>query len=213
MQEIKRIVIVGALLICASVLYGARPFTTDDAGIVEQGMHEMELGIDFWSESVMPGLGFKHGLTSRMDLGVGVGYTLIPEEEAGFGGAELGLKFSIVPDLLAFSVVGSFGHEAYALNGILTKNFGPVEIDANFGYETAVIGDEDDRLIYAVAAIYSMGVFAFGIEGAGESSGLERWLTGGRYTLKDGLSVDAGISGGFQEDADIYATVGIHCEF
>lgn len=197
----------------ASWLYGARPFTTDDAGTVAQGIHELELGGDFWSEEAALGLGFKHGLTERMDLGVGIGHTLAPEEDIGFGNAELGVKFAIIPDLFAFSVIGSFGREAYFLNGIITRSLGPVEIDANFGYETAFTTGEDDTVIYALAAILNAGSFAFGAEGAGDKDGLHSWLVGGRYTLLEGIAVDAGITGGFEEDAATTATAGIHCEF
>jgi hypothetical protein len=200
-------------MLWAGGLYGARPFTTDDAGTVAQGIHELELGVDFLSEEVTPGLSFKHGLTERMDLGVGVGYTLAPEENVGFGNAELGLKFSVVPDLFAFSVIGSFGHEEYILNGIITRNLGPVEIDANFGYETGSAVDEDDTVIYALAAIFNAGPHAFGVEGAGDKDGLYSWLVGGRYTLLEGIAIDAGITGGFEEDAVITATAGLHCEF
>jgi hypothetical protein len=201
------------VLLCTGLLFGARPFATDDAGTVAQGIHELELGVDFWSEEVALGLGFKHGLTGRMDLGVGIGHTLAPEEYAGFGGAELGLKFAIIPGFLAFSVTGSFGQDAYLLNGIITHNLGPIEIDANFGYETAFTNDEDGTVTYMLAAILNTGCYAFGVEGSGEEDGLQYWLVGGRYTLLDGLALDAGISGGFEDDAVMTATAGFHYEF
>ncbi len=201
------------LLLCLGFGYGARPFATDDAGIVTQGMHELEAGIDFWSEEASLGLGFKHGLTDRMDIGVGLGRTLAPEEAVEFENAELGMKFSIIPDFVAFSVSGSFGHEEYFLNGIITRCFGPVEFDANLGYETDFTGDEEGTVIYSLAAIFGGGSYAFGAEASGDKDGLGYWLVGGRYSFIEGFAVDAGIAGGFEDDAATTATAGIHYEF
>ena len=196
-----------------SFVHGARPFATDDAGIVAQGIHELEFGVDFWSEDASLGFNFKHGLTARMDIGVGFGHTLIPEEDAGFGNAELGVKFGIIPDLIAFSLSGSFGHQEYVLNGIVTRSFGPAEIDVNLGYEAEFAGDEDGTVVYSLAAMLSGESYAFGVEGAGDKEGLGYWLIGGRYFFIEGFAVDAGIAGGFEDDEEMTATAGIHFEF
>lgn len=212
MNEAKRCVILGLVVFYASGLYAARPFSTDDAGTVERGVHELEFGCDFWSDEAALGVGFKHGLTDRMDLGVGFGHGIAPEEIAGFENAELCLKFAFIPDLFAASITGSFGHAAYVLNGIVTHNLGPIEIDGNFGYETGGIAGEDGTIIYALAFLFNIGSYAIGIEGAGDKDRLQTWLVGGRYALFDGLAVDAGISGGFEEDAALIAAAGIHYE-
>jgi hypothetical protein len=205
--------IVFSQLLCLSGLYGARPFATDDAGTVELGVHELECGIDFWSEDAVFGLGFKHGLTERMDLGVGVSYVIAPEESNGFEIAELGVKFALIPDVFSASLTGSFGDAAYTLNGIITQGVGPLEVDGNFGYEATGISGEEGTIIYALAVIFNAESFAFGVEGAGDEDGLQSWLVGGRYSLLDGLALDAGIAGGFEEDADMNATAGVHYEF
>jgi hypothetical protein len=214
LREIKGCLFLLIAILWVGGLYGARPFSTDDAGTVEQSIYELELGLDFWSGEARPGLGFKHGLTDRMDLGVGLGYTMAPEEEAGFENAELGLKFVMIPHLFAVSITGSFGLEAYMLNGIVTRTFGPLEVDGNFGYETAgTASDVGGTITYALALIFDAGQYAIGIEGVGEKDGLQTWLVGGRYNLFDGFAADVGIYGGFGEDSEMAATIGIHYEF
>jgi hypothetical protein len=212
-QEMKLCVIIGVMLVCVSGLHGARPFATDDAGTVEQGIHELEFGCDFWSKEAALGLGFKHGLTERMDLGVGLAYIIEPEEDNGFEGAELGVKFALIPDVLAASLAGGFGDAAYTINGIFTQTIGPLEIDGNFGYEATGITGEEGTIIYALAVILDAGAYAFGVEGMGNKDGLQAWLVGGRYTLVDGFAADIGVSGGFEEDVTMTATAGIHYEF
>ena len=211
--EMRSGVIITITVLCFSGLHGARPFTTDDAGTVETGVHELEVGCHFWSEDVSFALGFKHGLTERMDLGVGFGYVMSPEENAGFVPAELGVKFALIPDVFSASLAGSFGDAVYAINGIVTQSFGALEIDGNFGYEATGTTDEVGTVIYALALILNAGQYAVGVEGGGDKDGLQAWLVGGRYASFKGFAVDAGISGGFEEDADMTATLGLHYEF
>ena len=201
------------VFICVGWLCGARPFATDDAGTVEQGLHELEFGVDFWSEEAALGLGFKHGLTHRMDLGVGFGYIIAPEDNEGFESAELGVKFVLIPDVFSASLTGTFGDAAYAINAIVTRGLGPFEIDGNIGYQTTGIVDEAGTVIYSLAVIVDAGSLAFGAEGAGDKDGLQYWLIGGRYAVMDGFAIDAGIVGSFENDMDMNATAGIHYEF
>jgi hypothetical protein len=79
---------------------------TDDAGTVAPETFELETGVDFWKDAATGCIGLKHGVTNRMDLGFGFGYSPQPEDERGFSGAELGLKFAIVPELLAVTAAG-----------------------------------------------------------------------------------------------------------
>jgi hypothetical protein len=62
-----------ALAMCQSAL-AARPFETDDAGTVAPGTFESEFGSESWKDDAAFGIGLKHGLTERMDLGVSMGY-------------------------------------------------------------------------------------------------------------------------------------------
>ena len=213
LKHFMKCVIVVCFIVCVTELYGARPFATDDAGTVEQGVHELEFGCDFWSEDAVIGLGFKHGLTERMDLGVGFAYIIEPDEENGFEGAELGVKFALIPNLFSASLTSTFGDAAYTLNGIVTRNLGPLEIDGNLGYEATGISGEEGTIIYALAVIFNAEQFAFGVEGAGDKDGLRSWLMGGRYAILEGFAVDAGISGEFEDDAVSTLVAGIHYEF
>lgn len=190
-------------------LYAARPFTIDDAGIVEVAGYELELGYDFWDEEGGLGLGFKHGLTEKMDIGVGFGYCLIPQENRDFNSAEPCLKYAIIPELFATSFATSLGDYPFCLNGILTRTIGPIEVDANFGYATG-----DSTITYATALIYGLGKIDFGIEALGDKEGLQnlQWQLGGRYRILDGFAVDAGFSSDFRLEAKT-ATFGLHYEF
>lgn len=201
-----------AALLCSSAVFGARPFSTDDAGTVESGGCELEAGYDFGQDEGALGLGFKHGLTKKMDIGVGFGYTVVSEPEHMFTPAEFCLKYALIPDLLAASFTNEFGSSAYDINTILTKVFEPVEFDVNLGYSAS--GDADDGMMfYALAGILGFDKFDIGAEASGDSDGLQGWLAGGRYKLKDGINLDIGVSGGFDEDAVIMTTVGLHYEF
>jgi hypothetical protein len=213
MRSLMRDAMFSGMLMCVSWLYGARPFATDDAGTVEQGLHELEFGMDFWSEEATLGTGFKHGLTDRVDLGIGFGYVIAPEEDEGFENAELGVKFALIPNVFSASLAGTFGDAAYTINSIVTQALGPLEIDGNVGYETTGIADEAGTVVYGLAVFLDVGSVALGAEGAGDKDGLQYWLIGGRYAVMEGFAIDAGIVGGFEEDADMNATAGIHYEF
>jgi hypothetical protein len=206
-------IIMCVVMVWVSVLEAARPFATDDAGIVESGGYELELGGDFWEDEAMLGLGFKHGLTDRMDIGVGFGYTIYPEQAEGISEAELGLKFALIPDLFAASFTGGLGTTAYSLNGIITYAFNSIEIDGNLGYEAIPIQGQEGTVFYCLAVILGMDKFVIGAEASGNKDGLDTWLAGGRYQIVDGFAVDLGFSGGFEQGAGNILTAGFHYEF
>jgi hypothetical protein len=189
-------------------MYGARPFATDDAGTVPAAGYELEVGYDFWEDEGTFGIGFKHGLTEKMDIGIGFGYNVITEPKRYFSGAELCLKYSFVPDMIAASFTTEFNASEYALNGIFTRGLGGLEIDANFGYSTA-----DSSITFGLACIYVRERLGFGVECSGDDDGLERWLGGVRYDIVEGFAVDLGISGGFEENNGNVAMIGLHYEF
>ena len=180
--------------------------------MVEQGKYELEMGYDFGEDEGMLGLGFKHGLTQKMDIGVGFGYTVVSVSENRLTPAELCLKCALIPDLLAISVTNELGSSGYDINGILTKVFEPIELDANLGYSAT--GDTTaGAMFYALAVIAGFGNIDFGAETSGDKDGLRNWLVGGRYKLRKGLNLDIGIFGGFKADNAIITTAGLHYEF
>jgi len=201
---LNKIMMVGTIMVC--IAFGARPFGTDDAGTVSPAGYELELGYDLWSEIGTLGLGFKHGLTEKMDIGIGFGFNLVTEPKNSFIPSELCLKYALLPDFLATSFTAEIGGSSYTLNGILTRCFGPVEFDANLGYITG-----DSSITYAGSIIYGIGDIALGVEVLGDKE-TQSFLVGGRWTIKEGLMVDAGFTGDFDFEEKI-ATFGIHYEF
>jgi hypothetical protein len=196
---------IAIIFVLVGLAFAARPFGTDDAGTVSPGAYELELGYDLWSEIGNLGLGFKHGLTDKMDIGIGFGFNLLTEPKNSFTPSELCLKYVILPDFLATSFTAEIGGSSYALNCILTRCLGPVEFDANLGYLTG-----DSSITYSGAVIYSFGNLALGGEVLGEKE-TQNFLVGGRWTIKEGLMLDAGFTGDFDFEEKI-ATFGIHYE-
>jgi hypothetical protein len=191
----------------------ARPFATDDAGTVPAGGYELEAGYDWGEEEGVFGVGFKHGLTEKMDIGVGFGYTIETEPEDSFTPAELSLKFALIPDLLAVSFTHEFGDSNYALNSIFTRAFGPLEVNANLGY-SATGTEENGLMTYALSLILGTGEnFDIGAELLGDEDNLQSLLIGARYHIKEGFSLDVGFSKGIGDDIDDMVTAGFHYEF
>ncbi|MCX8093162.1 MAG: hypothetical protein N3E50_03235 [Candidatus Goldbacteria bacterium] len=194
----------------------ARPFATDDAPTVAFGEYEIELGYDFNKETGEFGLGFKHGLTNSMDIGIGFGYITI--SSPNFTPPEISLKYAIIQDTLSFSFVNELGTSNYVINAIFTKKiFEFIEIDVNIGYSLLYPGQiaESHTVTYALAVIAGFEKIDIGIEALGDKEGFKDWQIGSRYSLFDGFNLDAGISGGFKDfqAEEILGTVGLHYEF
>jgi hypothetical protein len=191
---------VGAFCVIAQIavapVNAARPFATDDAGTVTQGLFEVETGCDFWKESVTAGIGLKHGVTDRMDIGIGYGYKTLPDSERGFEGAEIGLKFGLIPDLLALSANGSLGDKCYGVNGILSKGLGSLSLDFNLGM-TATADTNDADLTYGLCCHYDGERFGVGTEIGGTHESLSFWQVGFNCMMCNWLTFDAGINGDF----------------
>jgi hypothetical protein len=90
----KKIGFVLLLMLIPATVFGARPLSTDDAGVVDLGSYEVEFGYGFLSEgddieSHGLGLSIKHGITERLDFGIGVG----PNEESPELKLPLGLTY------------------------------------------------------------------------------------------------------------------------
>ena len=212
-MECSLLRIVTVIGVGAAILFAARPFNTDDAGTVASSGFELELGTDVWQDDAVLGLSFKHGLTDRMDVGVSLGYTMLPDTADGFENAELSFKFAILPDLFSTSFTTVLGGLDYVVNGILTHDVGPVEIDINLGFATTGMGGIDGDLVYGLAAIYVMDRFGLGAEMSGNQDEVQSWLGGVRFQVFPGFAVDGGLTGDFHEEKDLAATVGIHYEF
>jgi len=203
----KKVLFYSLGLAVLSFLYAARPFATDDTKTVAPVGYELELGYDFSEDEGVFGLGFKHGLTEKMDIGIGFGYCLVPEEIRNFSNADFCLKYALIPNMFSASFTTSLGDYPFCLNGILTRFFGQTEIDANLGYSVG-----DSTITYALATIYNTERFDVGMEAFGDKDGLQNWLIGGRYRIFKGLAFDLGFSSNFKLEAKT-ATLGLHYEF
>jgi hypothetical protein len=198
------------MLIAGSIsdIQSARPFFTDDAGTVEKVTFEVETGADVWKDATGAGIVVKHGITERMDMGIGFGHTFLPENERGSSGAELALKFGLIPDLLSLSACGCFGGRHYQAALIFSREFGPVAIDANAGME-AMMDEDDAGLIYAVCCHGNIGRVTLGAEAAGTHRGMDLWQAGGSVEIVDWLAIDAALNGDFDADITLSVTAGL----
>ena len=210
----KKIIILYVVLsVFNGRLIAARPFNTDDAGIVETGMYELETGAYFWKDDAELEIGFKHGITERMDFGFNSGFTILPEQTRGFDSIEMGLKFSIISDFLATSISVSPGYQGYTLLGIITKYFGNTGVDINLGYEAPLIAGAESNLLFSLAFHYLFKSLNTGFEISGTEDEIESWLAGMNCHLNENFAFDIGVSGGFSGDIINSITTGIHCEF
>jgi cobalt/nickel transport protein len=154
--------------------YAARPLTTDDAGTVEKGEFQLEMGVDALRQDnhdreYSPSLTLTYGLLERMDVGIGSGYLFVhPKEdkkERGFSDTELKVKYRPIDEKdwrPAFALTGTLkiptaseskglGSEKtdFGINAILTKNLGERSVlYFNLGY--TFIGEQhaDNELNY-----------------------------------------------------------------
>jgi hypothetical protein len=201
------------IMLMVHTVNAARPFVTSDAEPVQPPLYEIEMGSYFWSDDASLVLEFKHGLTDRMDMGIVLCYIIEPEQEERFGTAEMGFKFGLIPGFLAFGISSEYGMTAYKVKGIVTKYIGPFKCNGNIGYKATGIDTEAGMFYYSVGAAYKQPMYQAGGDIQGDTDGLYKWLIGGNYRLTDAIRIDAGISGGFDEDDDNLATIGITYEY
>jgi hypothetical protein len=192
--------------IFASNLYGALLFSTDDAPTVETGNHELE--IEYGFEKIDEGIisvCFAHGLTKKMDFGIGLGYLM--GSDSVFLTPEFSVKYNLFPEFISASLSSSFRESSYSVNGIITRNFGDFELDGNFGYSVG-----DSTITYGIASIYDIEKFHVGVEILGNKDGFENWLLGVRYWFLEGLALSLGASKEFNSEA-VEGKFGAHYEF
>lgn len=203
------------LLTCGAFfidVFAARPFVTDDAGVVEQGKFELETACDYWKDDATESINLKHGLTKKLDLEVGVGYIPAPQEERTFTPVNILLKYSFIPDLLSMTMSADWGLSTYNANAILSKCFGPVEFDVNLGYQTHDNMKRAD-CTYGVAASYEFKRLRIGVETDGTDKDADWWQGGAQFTITDWMKIDAGIGGDFDKNTSYTATTGLWFTF
>lgn len=208
-RSIVTAAIVGFMVFQANA---ARPFAVDDAGTVEKEGFEVEVASNYWGDAFDGGIGLKHGLTDRMDIGIGFGYTALPEIDAQHSPLEIGLKYAIVPDLLSASLSGSFGDPGYAVNLIASKPFGIASLHLNLGLETQSSVDER-AVTYGLNTSFETGRITSGFEIAGADDSVNWWQVGAQVSVLEWLAVDIGLGGDFEKEMSMTATSGVWMEF
>ena len=214
---LKNIFVFLIAILLNSFLFAAHPLTTDDAGIVNLGGYEMEIGyengkLEDGLRNHSGGFSLKHGITEKMDIGVSFPYQFMPKNSEPFGNASLGLKFLLIKDLFAFSVANDLGASQYFVNGIVTKEILPVTAHLNFGYQSS--GDENiaGETIYSAAIEYPFSGMDVVGEIVGERAGVENWLAGVRYKLGEKTTFNVAYADKFKERED-KIIFGFHAEF
>jgi len=205
-----------------SLIYAARPLSVDDAGTVDLGTYETEVGIGYLRDKEKNGeteisLAIKHGLTERMDLGVFLPHVITNPKgesgERGMGDAELVAKFNLAREgdrIPGFSVtlgiimdtgeenkgIGS-GEINYVFNSILSKELQFIILHGNLGYtakgKTASLGI---ALEYPVDERLNL---VAELTGENKSDSPIEALIGASFSARESLTLDFGIGTGLND--------------
>ena len=166
--------------IMPSIVYAARPLSTDDADVVEQEHIEIESGFEYVGQTDSEkNLSFvlKYGLVNNLDLGVELPYGFIDSSESsdvdGIGDVKIIAKHHLLDETdnhpalaWSFTLKTKTGNEDkglgsgeidYILNGICTKEIFGFIAHLNLGY--TFVGepegeDLDDVFSYSLALGY-----------------------------------------------------------
>lgn len=150
----KKMLLFLAFIIAAAgaPLYAARPLSTDDAGTVEKGRFETEISFNHCQSrpegtGKSPAISIKHGLTDRMDIGLGFSHSTEKDDDGntvgwGMSPLEVGFKLALLkerPTLPDISVSAGLetGSAGYGINLILSRGYGNLGLHYNLGYNAS----------------------------------------------------------------------------
>jgi len=205
---VKTSLLLSAMFMIPLSLFAARPFATDDAGTVEPGIFEIESALDYWKDRASFGIGLKHGLTSKMDLGIALGYTIRPEDEMAASPLGLSFKYNFIPEHFSVSISGSFNSAVYAINTIYTHPFNVIAISINIGLEVTE-SIKECMLTHGVLSTFLFKNVTVGFEIAGTHKNFSLWQVGTQISIKDWLAIDVGFGGDFEKEIQLNATTGL----
>jgi len=140
-----------SVFLAAVPLFAARPLATDDTGTVEKGKTETEISFDYCQyrpdgTCQTPGMAIKHGLTERLDFGLGFSHNTDKDADGntigwGMSPLEIGFKMALLkehhtlPDI-SLSVGYESGGTEYGMNLILSRGYGNLGLHYNLGYNS-----------------------------------------------------------------------------
>jgi hypothetical protein len=200
-----------ALLVTGALLAPsahARPFRTDAAGTTAPSAVEIEAGADWWTDQASFGLNIKQGVTQRLDLGFHIPYAAFPDSTRAFGKASVSAKFDLVPSFASVAFSSDLGGGSYALNGALTKAWGPIKASADLGGHFTA-GARRADLSWGVNPSCAVGPASLGVELRGDQHQADWWQVGAQWTLAEGIAVDAGLGDDFTDGNDWHVATGI----
>ena len=174
--------LVVCLIIFPSLVFAARPLSTNDAGTVEKGSAEVEYGVEYvngFDNEVGMSLAVTAGFLPCLDFGVEVPYAFIDAKEAsdsdGVSDVSISTKLNLIKDneifpdsSLSFSYKADSGNDdrglgtgkpEYSLNSIFSKSWEPFAVHLNLGYtfkEDFAEEDNEDAFIYGLAVEYAL---------------------------------------------------------
>jgi hypothetical protein len=193
-------------------IFAARPFTVDDAGTVPLSSFEIEVASDYWKQKTAFGKAVKHGITNRMDIGLTMGYTLLPRTVREVSPLEISLKYAFIPQLLSGTITYTASDANWAANLIVSKPISLVMLHGNIGVET-VPHEDFAQLTWGIASTVTTGRFTSGIELSGSHERIASWLAGTQVFIFKWLAVDIGITSQFRDIEDFTLTSGFLCAF
>lgn len=148
----KKVFLMMVLASAAGLVQAARPLFTDDAGTVEKGKSETEISFDYCrnrqeGSCQTPAFFIKHGLTDRMDMGLGFSHSTdkdIDGNTVGWGMSplEVGFKLALLREksnMPEISVSAGFetGMKEYGINLIFSRESGKIGLHYNLGYNSS----------------------------------------------------------------------------
>lgn len=203
-----RVTVFSVLSICVLPSLAARTFDTDDVGTVSVAATELELGSEFNASSGSFGIGLKHGLTPRLDIGLSMGHVTWPDTARAWEGAVLGFKLNLVPDLLSVSFSNELGSSLYSVNGIGSWQMGASGINVNMGGDFSS-GEREEVFTWGINPHHDLGAFTVGLELTGIDDEPSLWRVGTQFQATPRLGMDAGLGRTMQGGADWIATLGV----
>ncbi len=155
----------------AATLWAARPLSTDDAGTVEKEKFETEISFDHCQSRPegtcqSPAFFIKHGLTDRLDFGLGFSHSTDKDADGntvgwGMSPLEIGFKMALLkenqtmPDI-SLSAGYETGGTEYGLNMIFSRGYGNLGLHVNLGYDSPGEAMAKGSVGSALAAEYTL---------------------------------------------------------